>query len=162
MTFWVCSRLKVCLLYFNCQRKVYYRRVHACTLSFPLDSVWEAEESRVYVRWYEGQERLSLRMTMFIVKRDKDHSKNFLFWVIQGIWISNGKFGLKGGKYYFILPSPNCRVFCLFVCLVTELRRGIQAASCVGPGKSRLPFELRRKAGQGLNSQLLLHLLHFR
>ena len=120
MTFWVCSRLKVCLLYFNCQRKVYYRRVHACTLSFPLDSVWEAEESRVYVRWYEGQERLSLRMTMFIVKRDKDHSKNFLFWVIQGIWISNGKFGLKGGKYYFILPSPNCRVFCLFVCLFSH------------------------------------------
>src|SRR5574337_1647363 len=28
-----------------------------------------------------------------------------------------------------------------------ELRRGIQAASCVGPGKSNLPFELRRKAG---------------
>ena len=25
--------------------------------------------------------------------------------------------------------------------------RGIQAASCVGPGKSNLPFELRRKAG---------------
>ena len=28
-----------------------------------------------------------------------------------------------------------------------ELRRGIQDASCVGPGKSNLPFELRRKAG---------------
>src|SRR5574341_1008509 len=28
-----------------------------------------------------------------------------------------------------------------------EFRRGIQAASCVGPGKSNLPFELRRKAG---------------
>ena len=28
-----------------------------------------------------------------------------------------------------------------------DLRRGIQAASCVGPGKSNLPFELRRKAG---------------
>ena len=34
-----------------------------------------------------------------------------------------------------------------------ELRRdsrvttAIQAASCVGPGKSNLPFELRRKAG---------------
>ena len=28
-----------------------------------------------------------------------------------------------------------------------ELRLGIQAASCVGPGKSNLPFELRRKAG---------------
>ena len=27
------------------------------------------------------------------------------------------------------------------------LRRGIQDASCVGPGKSNLPFELRRKAG---------------
>ena len=26
-------------------------------------------------------------------------------------------------------------------------RRGIQDASCVGPGKSNLPFELRRKAG---------------
>ena len=31
--------------------------------------------------------------------------------------------------------------------LRAELRRGIQAASCVGPGKSNLPFELRRKAG---------------
>ena len=30
---------------------------------------------------------------------------------------------------------------------MTEIRRGIQAASCVGPGKSNLPFELRRKAG---------------
>ena len=30
---------------------------------------------------------------------------------------------------------------------ILELRRGIQAASCVGPGKSTLPFELRRKAG---------------
>ena len=30
---------------------------------------------------------------------------------------------------------------------VLELRRGIQDASCVGPGKSNLPFELRRKAG---------------
>lgn len=30
---------------------------------------------------------------------------------------------------------------------ILELRRGIQAASCVGPGKSNLPFELRRKAG---------------
>src|SRR5574341_1240298 len=30
---------------------------------------------------------------------------------------------------------------------IFELRRGIQAASCVGPGKSNLPFELRRKAG---------------
>src|SRR5574338_558898 len=29
---------------------------------------------------------------------------------------------------------------------ILELRRGIQAASCVGPGKSNLPFELRRKA----------------
>ena len=29
----------------------------------------------------------------------------------------------------------------------SDLRRGIQAASCVGPGKSNLPFELRRKAG---------------
>ena len=28
-----------------------------------------------------------------------------------------------------------------------ELRRGIQDASCVGPGKSNLPLELRRKAG---------------
>ena len=28
-----------------------------------------------------------------------------------------------------------------------ETRPGIQAASCVGPGKSTLPFELRRKAG---------------
>ena len=27
------------------------------------------------------------------------------------------------------------------------LRRGIQDASCVGPGKSNLPLELRRKAG---------------
>ena len=26
-------------------------------------------------------------------------------------------------------------------------RRGIQDASCVGPGKSNLPLELRRKAG---------------
>ena len=26
-------------------------------------------------------------------------------------------------------------------------RRGIQDAPCVGPGKSNLPFELRRKAG---------------
>src|SRR5574340_317348 len=32
---------------------------------------------------------------------------------------------------------------------ILELRRGIQAASCVGPGKSNLPFELRRKAGDG-------------
>src|SRR5574340_696556 len=30
---------------------------------------------------------------------------------------------------------------------ILELRRGIQAASCVGPGKSNLPFELRRTAG---------------
>ena len=30
---------------------------------------------------------------------------------------------------------------------ILELRRGIRAASCVGPGKSNLPFELRRKAG---------------
>ena len=30
---------------------------------------------------------------------------------------------------------------------ILELRPGIQAASCVGPGKSNLPFELRRKAG---------------
>ena len=30
-------------------------------------------------------------------------------------------------------------------CPITS--RGIQAASCVGPGKSNLPFELRRKAG---------------
>ena len=30
---------------------------------------------------------------------------------------------------------------------ILELRRGIQAASCVGPGKSNLPFELRKKAG---------------
>src|SRR5574337_517805 len=30
---------------------------------------------------------------------------------------------------------------------ILELRRGIQAASCVGPGKSNLPFELQRKAG---------------
>ena len=28
-----------------------------------------------------------------------------------------------------------------------ELRRGIQAAACVGSGKSNLPLELRRKAG---------------
>ena len=31
--------------------------------------------------------------------------------------------------------------------LFPELRRGIQDASCVGPGKSNLPLELRRKAG---------------
>ena len=30
---------------------------------------------------------------------------------------------------------------------ILELRRGIQDAYCVGPGKSNLPFELRRKAG---------------
>src|SRR5574340_154091 len=30
---------------------------------------------------------------------------------------------------------------------ILELRRGIRDASCVGPGKSNLPFELRRKAG---------------
>ena len=30
---------------------------------------------------------------------------------------------------------------------ISPIRRGIQAASCVGPGKSNLPFELRRKAG---------------
>ena len=30
---------------------------------------------------------------------------------------------------------------------ILELRRGIQDASCVGPGKSYLPLELRRKAG---------------
>src|SRR5574340_557842 len=30
---------------------------------------------------------------------------------------------------------------------ILEVRRGIQAASCVGPGQSNLPFELRRKAG---------------
>ena len=30
---------------------------------------------------------------------------------------------------------------------ILELRRGIQDASCVGPGKSNVPFELRRKAG---------------
>ena len=29
---------------------------------------------------------------------------------------------------------------------ILELRRGIQDASCVGPGKSNLPLELRRKA----------------
>ena len=28
-----------------------------------------------------------------------------------------------------------------------ELRRGIQDVSCVDPGKSNIPFELRRKAG---------------
>ena len=33
------------------------------------------------------------------------------------------------------------------VMVFLELRQGIQAASCVGPGKSNLPFELRRKAG---------------
>ena len=30
---------------------------------------------------------------------------------------------------------------------ILELRRGIQDASCVGPGKANLPLELRRKAG---------------
>ena len=30
---------------------------------------------------------------------------------------------------------------------ILELQQGIQDASCVGPGKSNLPFELRRKAG---------------
>src|SRR5574337_1693279 len=30
---------------------------------------------------------------------------------------------------------------------IRELRRGIQAASCVGPGKSNLPLEWQRKAG---------------
>ena len=30
---------------------------------------------------------------------------------------------------------------------IRELRRGIQAAACVGPGKSNLPLELRTKAG---------------
>ena len=30
---------------------------------------------------------------------------------------------------------------------ILELRRGIQAAFCVGAGKSNLPFELRKKAG---------------
>ena len=30
---------------------------------------------------------------------------------------------------------------------ILELRRGIQDASCVGPGKSNLPLELRRTAG---------------
>ena len=30
---------------------------------------------------------------------------------------------------------------------ILEVRRGIQDASCVGPGKSNLPLELRRKAG---------------
>ena len=29
----------------------------------------------------------------------------------------------------------------------SQVRREIQAASCVGPGKSNLAFELRRKAG---------------
>ena len=39
--------------------------------------------------------------------------------------------------------------FCLTLVHGTllELRRGIQDASCVGPGKSNLPLELRRKAG---------------
>ena len=30
---------------------------------------------------------------------------------------------------------------------ILELRRGFQASSCVGPGKPKLPFELRAKAG---------------
>ena len=30
---------------------------------------------------------------------------------------------------------------------ILELRRGIQASSCVGPGKPNIPFELRGKAG---------------
>ena len=30
---------------------------------------------------------------------------------------------------------------------ILELRRGIQASSCVGPGKSNLPFELLGRAG---------------
>ena len=30
---------------------------------------------------------------------------------------------------------------------ILELRRGFQASSCVGPGKPKLPFELRGKAG---------------
>ena len=33
---------------------------------------------------------------------------------------------------------------------ILELRRGIQDASCVGPGKSNLPFELRRNLGIAL------------
>ena len=32
-------------------------------------------------------------------------------------------------------------------CGILELRRGFQASSCVGPGKTNLPFELRGKAG---------------
>ena len=38
-------------------------------------------------------------------------------------------------------------LFHLFTPHCLELRRGIQDASCVGPGKSNLPLELRRKAG---------------
>src|SRR5574337_1312515 len=38
---------------------------------------------------------------------------------------------------------------------ILELRRGIQDASCVGPGKSNLPFELRRKAGEDRKSTRL-------
>ena len=30
---------------------------------------------------------------------------------------------------------------------ILELRRGIQASSCVGPGKSKFPYELRARAG---------------
>ena len=42
-------------------------------------SISEAEEPRVYVRRYEGQERLSLRMTVFIVQRDKIIPKTSCF-----------------------------------------------------------------------------------
>ena len=31
---------------------------------------------------------------------------------------------------------------------ILEFRRGIQDASCVGPGTSNLPLEVRRKAGE--------------
>ena len=34
-----------------------------------------------------------------------------------------------------------------FVIRLLELRWGIQASSCVGPGKSNLPFELSGRAG---------------
>ena len=31
--------------------------------------------------------------------------------------------------------------------VLLELRLGIQASSCVGPGKSKFPYELRARAG---------------
>ena len=67
-----------------------------------------------------------------------------------------GGWGLQGVRILEPVRPPHFFFFFFFNFTVLywfcpggilELRRGIQDASCVGPGKSNLPFELRRKAG---------------